>query len=117
MKRILLPIALALTLPGCATTGLGSIGSAPLEQTTADEKGLSAAWAGLGATAAAVEQLTILGKIKKGTPTGDLFKKLMLDAEAALDAATAAKNLLSRDAAMADAKVAFDQLTRLFRGI
>lgn len=117
MKRILLPLALALALPGCATTGLGSIDSAPLEQTTVDEKGLSAAWAGLGATAAAVERLTILGKIKKGTPTGDLFKKLLLDAEAALDSATAAKNLLSRDAAMADAKVAFDQLTRLFRGI
>lgn len=115
MKRILLPIALALSLPGCAS--FPNIGPAPLEQTTADEKGLSAAWAGLGSTAAAVEQLTILGKIKKGTPTGDLFKKLLLDAEAALDAATAAKNLLSRDAAMADAKAAFDQLTRLFRGI
>ena len=114
MRKISLAAALAaMPLSGCAT-----IGTPPsLEQTTIDEKGLSASWAGLGSIAAAVEQLTILGKIQKGTPTGDLFKKLLLDAEKALDAATLAKDVLSRDIAMAEAKVVFDQLTRLFKGI
>lgn len=119
MRKLILAAALALSVSGCA--GQGGINSpAPLEQTTADEKGLSIAWASLGTTAAAVEQLTILGKIKKGTPTGDLFKKLLEDTEKALDSAESIRNGLSAGnyaVAMAEAKAGFDGLAKLMKGL
>lgn len=109
-------------MPACTGTvpDLSSKPRAPLEQTIFDEKGLSAMWAGLGFVAETVDQLTTLGVIKKGTATGNAFKAGLLKAEAALDAATAAKNALSASdyaTAMADAKTAFDELTRLLKGL
>lgn len=113
--------AVALSMSACTGTlpDLSTAPPAPLEQTTIDEKALSTAWAGLGFVAEAVDQLTTLGVIQKGTARGNAVKAALLKAEAALDAATAAKDALSASsyaAAMADAKTAFDELTRLLKG-
>lgn len=119
--RFALAAVALMAMPACTATlpDLSTAPPAPLERTTIDEKALSTAWAGLGFVAEAVDQLTTLGVIVKGTPRGNAVKDALLKAEAALDAATAAKDALSASSyatAMADAKTAFDELTRLLKG-
>ena len=67
MKRILLPLALALSLPGCAGIGgIPNIPAAPVEvadKTTLDERGASAAEVAYKAFRTAVEFATDAGML------------------------------------------------------
>ncbi len=117
MKHIIIPIALALSLPGCAT--LADTPTAPLAQTHIDEQALTTAYASFDVLLTAVDQLVAVGVLVPGTPKALKVKALIQTAQDGLNTARAVREGLSQDnpiLALEKATDAFRQITALLKG-
>lgn len=101
MRKILLPFAaaLALSVTGCQSIGLKDPSiSAPLSQTTADEKALIYAYESFDAILTLVDRSVDAGLIVPGTPRAQAIRDHLVRVKAALNAASAARRAGSVDA-------------------
>lgn len=117
MKRILLPLALALSLPGCAT--LTDTPTAPLAQTHIDEQALTAAYASFDVLLTAIDGLVVAGVLVPGTDKALKVKALIQTAQDGLNTARAVREGLSQAnpvLALEKATDAFRQITALLKG-
>lgn len=117
MKRIILAVALALSLPGCAT--IADNPTAPLAQTHIDEQALTAAYASFDVLLTAVDGLVVAGVLQPGTPKALKVKALIQIAQDGLNTARAVREGLSQDnpvIALERATAAFRQITALLKG-
>ena len=117
MKHIILPILLALSLPGCTT--FPNVGPAPLAQTHIDEQALTAAYASFDVLLTAVDGLVTAGVLVPGTPKALQVKALIQKAQDGLNTARDVRaGLSSKDpvAALTSATDAFRKITALLKG-
>jgi hypothetical protein len=117
MKHLILPIALALALPGCAT--LSEAPTAPLSQTHIDEQALTAAYASFDVLLTAIDGLVVAGVLQPGTPKALKVKALIQNAQDGLNTARAVRDGLSQKdpvLALEKATDAFRQITALLKG-
>lgn len=115
MKKLL--IAIALATAGC--TSIAPITSAPLMQTTVDEKALILSLQTFDTVLTAVDQLIAAGVIKPGSRRAVQIADVIAKAKVAFNAASAAQragNATNYISAIADAQQAVANINILIKG-